>query len=58
MGAACHSPRLTAPRLSRVPVKGEALGPTWFPAEYCVSVHRSRKGEETVTGAAVVPTWT
>ena len=39
------------------PVKGEALGPTWFPAEYCVSVPRGRKGEETMTGAAVVPTW-
>lgn len=50
--------RGTALRLSRVPVKGEVLGPTWFPDEYCVSVHRSRKGEETVTGAAVVPTWT
>lgn len=50
--------RGTALRLSRVPVKGEALGPTWFPAEYCVSVRRDRKGEETVTGAAVVPTWT
>ena len=49
--------RGTALRLSRVPVKGEALGPTWFPAEYCVSVRRSRKGEEAVTGAAVVPTW-
>ena len=50
--------RGTALRLSRVPVKGEALGPTWFPAEYCVSVRRDRKGEETVTGAAVVPAWT
>ncbi|MFC2546882.1 MAG: hypothetical protein ACFNX4_08580 [Actinomyces oris] len=40
-----------------MPVKGEALGSAWFPAEYCVSVHRSRKGEEAVTGAAVVPTW-
>ena len=50
--------RGTALRLSRVPVKGEALGPTWFPAEYCVSVRRGRKGEETVTGAAVVPAWT
>ena len=50
--------RGTALRLSRVPVKGEALGPTWFPAEYCVSVSRGRKAEETVTGAAVVPAWT
>ena len=50
--------RGTALCLSRVPVKGEALGPTWFPAEYCVSVRRDRKGEETVTGAAVVPAWT
>ena len=49
--------RGTALHLSRVPVKGKALGPAWFPAEYCVSVRRSRKGEETVTGAAVVPTW-
>lgn len=50
--------RGTALCLSRVPVKGEALGPTWFPAEYCVSVSRGRKAEETVTGAAVVPAWT
>jgi len=50
--------RGTGLRLSQVPVKGEALGPTWFPAEYCVSVSRDRKGEETVTGAAVVPAWT
>ena len=50
--------RGTALRLSRVPVKGEVLGPTWFPDEYCVSVRRDRKGEEAAVGAAVVPTWT
>ena len=50
--------RGTALRLSRVPVKGEVLGSAWFPAEYCVSVRRDRKGEEAAVGAAVVPTWT
>ena len=44
-------------RLQGLRPTGEALGPTWFPAEYCVSVRRSRKREEAVTGAAVVPTW-
>ena len=50
--------RGTALRLSRVPVRGEALGSAWFPDEYCVSVRRDRKGEEAAVGAAVVPTWT
>ena len=49
--------RGTALRLSRVPVRGEALGSAWFPDEYCVSVRRDRKGEEAAVGAAVVPTW-
>ena len=50
--------RGTALRLSRVPVRGEALGSAWFPDEYCVSVRRDRKGEEAAVGATVVPTWT
>ena len=50
--------RGTALRLSRVPVRGEALGSAWFPDEYCVSVRRDRKGEEAAVGAAVVPSWT
>ncbi|WP_315584320.1 hypothetical protein [Actinomyces viscosus] len=44
--------RGTGLRLSRTPVKSEELAPTWFPAEYCMSVSSGME-----TGATIVPTW-